>query len=351
MNKKIFTILLVSLITFQIFISVNKAIAVEYTLLEPLPSLDGGGQLIATTTTQKYLGYMFNLFIAVCAVAAVFMIVLGGFEYMTSDAVNKKEDGLKKIKGAIYGLLLALCSFLIVKTIDPRFVDIPYTLVPPIGISAQNDYFSTLASAMDKNKNISEEAKRRVAEYTNDLKRLEEEKQALNTRYAEAEKNNNTAEMNKIKEDFAALADEEKEKKILTSIEAAKASIRSGLATTYGQLHTMDYSTANSVVENLISRSGDLAYKIADDIDKSGLRNEAVDKAVLDEMFAVEAEARAALIEAMVQRGNISEEDRKKLGYNYMTAGKSAENIKDESLRIEVEKKISGAYSKLLTAK
>jgi hypothetical protein len=60
------------------------------------------------------------------------MIVLGGFLYTTSDAINDKEDGREKIKNAIAGLVIILCSYLILRTINPQFVNIPDTLVPPI---------------------------------------------------------------------------------------------------------------------------------------------------------------------------------------------------------------------------
>ena len=112
---------------------------ISYTLLAPLPC-------IATTTSsgctpnspinqvnfQQYVTYAINLLIALAAVAAVFMIVWGGFEYMTSASFSTKSDGLAKVRNAVYGLVLVLASYLIIKTIDPRFVNIPTTLVPQL---------------------------------------------------------------------------------------------------------------------------------------------------------------------------------------------------------------------------
>ncbi|MDD5165472.1 MAG: pilin [Candidatus Pacebacteria bacterium] len=104
-----------------------------YTPLAPLPDVTSENLKLATTVDFKsYVTYAFNLLIALGAVAAVFMITWGGFEYMTTDAVNGKSEGLSKIQNAIYGLLLVLSSYLILKTIDPRFVNIPSTLVTPI---------------------------------------------------------------------------------------------------------------------------------------------------------------------------------------------------------------------------
>jgi hypothetical protein len=201
MKKKIFTILTASIVMICILLPTTNALASDYELLEPLPALDGSGKSEPTMNTQEYLGYMFNLFVAVCAVAAVFMIVWGGFEYMTSDAVNKKDDGLKKVKGAVYGLLLALSSFLIVQTIDPRFVNIPETLVPPLKISNTTDAFSTwttysemLKSQIDKidsqkfaeTKQVTAEAKATLAANEERISELDSELAALDKEYWKA---------------------------------------------------------------------------------------------------------------------------------------------------------------------
>jgi hypothetical protein len=110
----------------------------KYTLLEPLPCIPGqgvtctAGQQIKEVNFKDYVQYLFNLLIGIAAVSAVFMIVLGGFQYMTSDAYNTKSEGLAKAKNAILGLLLVLCSFLILQTIDPRLVQINETFVPAL---------------------------------------------------------------------------------------------------------------------------------------------------------------------------------------------------------------------------
>ena len=123
----------------------------EYTVLAPLPCIptpartDSSGnsipevpcpsgdlQNVTKVSFQTYVQYAINLLIAVAAVAAVFMIVWGGFEYMTTAVVSGKSDGIKKVTNAIYGLVLVLASYLIIRTIDPRFVDIPTTLVPQL---------------------------------------------------------------------------------------------------------------------------------------------------------------------------------------------------------------------------
>lgn len=109
-----------------------------YRLLEPLPCLDNsipgceGGQ-IKNIDLGNFFQYAFNLLIALSAVAAVFMIVWGGFQYMTTDSWQQKTEGKEKFKNAIYGLLMVLGSFLILKTVNPKLVAIPPS-IPPVRI-------------------------------------------------------------------------------------------------------------------------------------------------------------------------------------------------------------------------
>jgi hypothetical protein len=113
---------------------------VEYTLLEPLPDLDkGANSTVSTIKFSDYVKYTFNLFVALSAAAAVFMIVLGGFQYITTDSWMGKNEGVKKVTNALLGLLLVLGSYLLLRTIDPRLVEIPSTLVKPLKIEYKNE--------------------------------------------------------------------------------------------------------------------------------------------------------------------------------------------------------------------
>lgn len=132
-----------------------------YTLLEPLPcnaSLISGTSINCTPGSQVtqmaiggYVQYMFNLFVAIAAVAAVFMIVFGGFQYMTTDAIEDKSEGKTKIRHAIEGLLLVLGSYLLLQTINPQFVAIPTNLVEPLGIAVKGSPFDGFFSSITNN--------------------------------------------------------------------------------------------------------------------------------------------------------------------------------------------------------
>src|SRR5258706_6141157 len=115
-----------------------RAASDTYTLLEPLPCVPGNGvactagQLKTEVNFRDYVQYMFNLLIAIAAVAAVFMIVWGGLQYMTQDSYTGKSAGLEKFRNAVLGLILVLCAYLILRTIDPRLVEIPASFVPQL---------------------------------------------------------------------------------------------------------------------------------------------------------------------------------------------------------------------------
>ena len=134
----------------------------SYTPLVPLPcipspaTVDGNGNTVPAVTCgtdfennvnfKTYIQYIINVAIAIAAVMAVFMITLGGFQYMTSDAWTEKSAGLERVRHAILGLLLILSSYLLLRTIDPRLVQIPTSLVPALDIQYNYNALNELQS-------------------------------------------------------------------------------------------------------------------------------------------------------------------------------------------------------------
>jgi hypothetical protein len=120
----------------------SHALAVDpvdnsYTVLAPLPGTyencnAGTGEPLTNckTTLEKYLPGVFNLAIGLAAVAAVLNIVIGGFQYMSTDAIMKKEDGKKRIQNAIYGLVLVIAAWLILWTINPALLTLNLNIEP-----------------------------------------------------------------------------------------------------------------------------------------------------------------------------------------------------------------------------
>lgn len=96
----------------------------SYVPLAPLPGTCAGGGDCAGKPVDlgSYIQGMFKLLIGVAAALAVIMIVIGGITYMSSDAISGKSDGKDMITQAIYGLLLAMASWLILYTVNPQLL-------------------------------------------------------------------------------------------------------------------------------------------------------------------------------------------------------------------------------------
>jgi len=103
----------------------------NYVPLAPLPEAapEGGTNMII------YLTGMVKLLIGVAGVLAVIMIMIGGIQYMSSDAITGKEEGKEKITQALFGLILAIASWLILNTINPNLLiikpNVPPAELPP----------------------------------------------------------------------------------------------------------------------------------------------------------------------------------------------------------------------------
>ncbi len=102
-----------------LFIKSAFAEALEYHPLEN--GVFTGFNSTATNGSQlgNFLSEAFQFGLAIAAALSVVMIVWGGVEIMLSESMFKKEDGRKKISDAIWGLVLALVSWLILYTINP----------------------------------------------------------------------------------------------------------------------------------------------------------------------------------------------------------------------------------------
>lgn len=117
-KKKIFiTICLSLIILFSIsFIVVN---AINYV---PLESGVFEGVNDKSTNLSTFLSSVFSFGIAIAVVLAFVMIVYGGIIKMTTDSWTKKETANEIITNALYGLGLALVSYLLLYIINPCLV-------------------------------------------------------------------------------------------------------------------------------------------------------------------------------------------------------------------------------------
>lgn len=123
------TTIILSVLLFVLWVSATPVFATEpYQPLVTLPGVTNAGTGVAL---GDYLAGAFRLFIGVSIVLAVIMIIIGGLQYMSSDAISNKDDGRKRISSALYGLLLVLSTILIMQTINPNILNFNLDLALP----------------------------------------------------------------------------------------------------------------------------------------------------------------------------------------------------------------------------
>jgi len=121
----------------------------------PLQSLPGLTSSVATNNLSSYLNTLYSLGLGIAAGLAVIMILIGGIQYLSTDAISGKEEGKERITSALWGLLLSLCSWIILNTIDPGLLN-TNILVNPVTLQGQNtssipSYNSGTGSAYSSN--------------------------------------------------------------------------------------------------------------------------------------------------------------------------------------------------------
>jgi|GEM_PF-3935617 len=88
-----------------------------YKLLAPI-----GKFMVAPDNIGEYFNLIFKLAIGLCAVLAVIMIVIGGVQYMGDESIFGKTEAKGRITKAILGLLIALGSYALLNTINPKLL-------------------------------------------------------------------------------------------------------------------------------------------------------------------------------------------------------------------------------------
>ncbi len=120
--KKILYLIVLNLI----FIS-SITFAVEYVPLAPIEGYVTQGTVGAGL--EAYIANMYRLGVGIATLLAVLMVIWGGVEYMTTDAWGHKEEGKERIQSALFGLMLALGSYLIIATIDKSILDVDFNVL------------------------------------------------------------------------------------------------------------------------------------------------------------------------------------------------------------------------------
>ena len=113
-------ILLGSLLCVTLFTCFSVAFAESqpsvYKPIVGVPGLSNSGGY----TTQAYVNAIYKLSITIGALIAVVQIIFQGVQYMFDGVITHKSDAIRKIRGAIVGLLIILSAVLLLNTINPK---------------------------------------------------------------------------------------------------------------------------------------------------------------------------------------------------------------------------------------
>ena len=131
-KKKIFVIcfsFFLSFFLFTLFVHAadTQVANAKYVPLAPIYTPDNV-QVGAQGDIGSYFSEMYQLGVGIATALAVLMVIWGGVEYVTTDAIGGKEEGKQKVQNAILGLLLALGSYLILQTINPKLLETNLTI-------------------------------------------------------------------------------------------------------------------------------------------------------------------------------------------------------------------------------
>jgi hypothetical protein len=120
-NNKQFYIFLLGVFFMSLPLLVSAAPSFDYTPMEKIP----GFETETTGDFYTYIAAVYKFGIAAVGIAAMFMIMLGGYMYLTSAGNNASMEKAKSfITDAIVGLVLALTSYLLLYIINPDLVRI-----------------------------------------------------------------------------------------------------------------------------------------------------------------------------------------------------------------------------------
>lgn len=181
--------------------------ATEYVPLSPIPGATkecAEDRTLQCTSFALYLANGYKAGLALAGALAFLMIVIGGFQYMSTDASAEKSEGKQRVIGAVSGLILAFASFIFLRTINTRLVNWDLNFGGPVKRAAPVDldlisgsrrteremaaYTKSLLNDLEKGKaeatKLRNEAEAIRQQIANDLERQED---GLPTRFTPTE--------------------------------------------------------------------------------------------------------------------------------------------------------------------
>lgn len=117
-NKNTFKkISIASMILLIFFSSIPFSFAADYTNQEKIPGSE------VTSDFIQYLKDIINFGFAIVGILALFMLIIGAYQYLIAVGSGKADGAKETISSALLGLILGLCAWIILNTINPDLVN------------------------------------------------------------------------------------------------------------------------------------------------------------------------------------------------------------------------------------
>lgn len=105
---------------------------------------------LAGNGANLYLTSLYTFGIVIASGLAVLMVIIGGAQYASTDAIFTKSEGKNKINAAITGLVLALLSYTILRTLNENFLNINFTPQPIVVNSLSAPAVTPVTANLDR---------------------------------------------------------------------------------------------------------------------------------------------------------------------------------------------------------
>jgi hypothetical protein len=102
-----------------------------YTFLAPFGGLPDS---IKTNDIGSYFNIIFKVAIGLCAGLAVIMIIIYAIQYMGDESIFGKSEAKTKIGQAIFGLIIAIGSWVLLNTINPALTGKDGVTIDPVSV-------------------------------------------------------------------------------------------------------------------------------------------------------------------------------------------------------------------------
>jgi len=108
---------------FLVFLPLSHAADISFQPQVPIPGFNGGS--ISPTSIGMYIKAIYKYAIGIVGILAAVVLMFGGLLWLTAGGnTNQVGEAKAWIGASLTGLLIALCSFMIMATINPKLVEV-----------------------------------------------------------------------------------------------------------------------------------------------------------------------------------------------------------------------------------